>query len=164
MATGLRRGLSLKRGILGRDGTVVRVLSLSPGQEMEPKALLELLNVNSYPGGLFPLIAHINHSCGPNAEVDVPAGARGNVLLVRAVRAIRRGQELTVSYTGGLRGVQHRRYLKDHYGFVCACSCCARTARERKRFRAAPQLGSRVARSTYRRLVKPDQRLREIHA
>jgi len=138
-ALGLRRGLGLKRGITGKDGKIAQVRSLKKGQETDLAALFGVLNVNSYPGGLYPLLAHQNHSCDPNCTVYVPAGAPRNVMVVRAIRDISVGEELTTCYTGDLCGPERRRYLKDNYGFECACTVCASTTRTGKIAKAAKE-------------------------
>ena len=78
---------------------------------------------------LFPLAALCNHSCLPNAAVhyDNVAG----VLRVRALRDIRPGDEVTISYIDlgtGYVGARRRELLKQSFGFVCQCAACMASA------------------------------------
>ena len=78
------------------DGPAVRAF-----REAEPMArfVRGVVQFNSFGAGVsgreqvvFATLARANHSCRPNGLVDGDAGT------LRAVRAIARGQEVTVSY------------------------------------------------------------------
>lgn len=79
---------------------------------------------------LFPHASRFNHSCLPAADFDVrlPSDGRG-VAGARwqayAVRDIRRGDEVTISYNcrNELRA-DRQRHLSDTWGFACACEVC----------------------------------------
>jgi len=100
--------------------------------------------------GVFPAGALLNHSCAPNCvplyltgedagralrggEVGAGAGralpfsARSpRVLLLRTVRPVAEGEELTHSYVDlALPRAQRAEYLKSVYDFDCACAACA---------------------------------------
>ncbi|KAH8995418.1 hypothetical protein EDB92DRAFT_1846833 [Lactarius akahatsu] len=71
-------------------------------------------------GGTGAIISRINHSCAPNALF------RWNEEMfaaeVRALRPIRRGEEVTMCYVPELEGYASRQErLRDAYGFTCTC-------------------------------------------
>ena len=81
--------------------------------------LSELLSLVG--AGCYPDAALLNHSCAPNCVLAFA----GNVLEVRAIRAIKGGEELTHSYTDLCQPTATRReILRAQYGFVCDCSRC----------------------------------------
>lgn len=68
-----------------------------------------------------PLASRVNHSCVPNCVV-VFDGPR---LVIRALEAVKAGEEITISYvdehnTYGVRHVE----LKDRFHFDCSCPKC----------------------------------------
>lgn len=69
---------------------------------------------------LFLAPSLINHSCLPNCfRVHV-----GDVVLIRASRAIRAGEELTVSYVPVDSSQSDRKASLARWGFVCTCPRC----------------------------------------
>lgn len=94
-----------------------------------------IVRSNAYPlgpssevGGLFPLVARINHSCRPNAQhVWLNHKARE---AVHAVRKISKGDELTLSYSNGGPSQPRREALKTYFGFDCQCELCSLPASE----------------------------------
>lgn len=67
-------------------------------------------------------ISYVNHSCDPNARMTAGSGVAGVV----AERAIRRGEEVNISYFDSNMPVSTRqKYLKKHYRFSCKCARCA---------------------------------------
>ena len=74
-------------------------------------------------GALYDLASYINHSCVPNSyKVFV-----GDILLLRAIRPIKAGEELTISYVN-LQEQKRREYLKKTWGIDCRCPLCAAEA------------------------------------
>merc|ERR1711988_1590306 len=74
--------------------------------------------------GLFAAAAWFNHSCAPNAAVE----ATRSTAVVRALAAIPRGAEVTISYLPPQlleNGVSRRERLQGGRGFDCRCSRCA---------------------------------------
>ena len=69
---------------------------------------------------LFPRASLFNHSCDPNAVVD----ASPHFCAVRAVRMIKKGEEVTVSYLNVFLSRAERQDTCDKRGFYCACSKC----------------------------------------
>ncbi|GMH64227.1 hypothetical protein TrLO_g14585 [Triparma laevis f. longispina] len=79
---------------------------------------------------LFTYLAKMNHSCTPNAEVR-SGGFKDDVVDVFAVKDIKKGEEVTISYIKGIKGggerrdwIKRRRELEERYCFVCRCEVC----------------------------------------
>lgn len=73
--------------------------------------------------GIFPSASIFNHSCRPNAWAYFD-----NKMSIRitAIRSIKKGDEICVSYTNGFDAPQTRRIeLRRSFGFWCECSLCA---------------------------------------
>ncbi|AEO70984.1 uncharacterized protein THITE_2055665 [Thermothielavioides terrestris NRRL 8126] len=70
--------------------------------------------------GLFAEVARINHSCRPN--VYFRFSERRLTMEVVAYHAIEPGEEIVMSCKPPAE--VRRKYLKDHWGFDCACSLC----------------------------------------
>ncbi|XP_029085031.1 histone-lysine N-methyltransferase SMYD3 isoform X3 [Monodon monoceros] len=71
--------------------------------------------------GLYPSMSLLNHSCDPNCSIVF----NGPHLLLRAVRDIEAGEELTICYLDMLMTSEERRkQLRDQYCFDCDCLRC----------------------------------------
>ncbi|XP_048213469.1 histone-lysine N-methyltransferase SMYD3 [Perognathus longimembris pacificus] len=71
--------------------------------------------------GLYPSMSLLNHSCDPNCSIVF----NGPHLLLRAVRDIKAGEELTICYLDVLMTSEERReQLRDQYYFECDCIRC----------------------------------------
>ncbi|KAM6165750.1 histone-lysine N-methyltransferase SMYD3 isoform 2-T2 [Erethizon dorsatum] len=71
--------------------------------------------------GLYPSMSLLNHSCDPNCSIVF----NGPHLLLRAVRDIEVGEELTICYLDMLMTSEERRkQLRDQYCFECDCFRC----------------------------------------
>ena len=75
---------------------------------------------------LYPLISKVNHSCEPNCYL---LWSRDNTAHLVAIDSdIPKGKELTINYLGDksdrFSAAQRRRWLKENYGFECACEAC----------------------------------------
>lgn len=94
---------------------------------------------------LFLTLALLNHSCAPNSSW-ARAGENVKELELRAIRDIRRGEEITVNYISveGRYSDKDTRQQKlaEGWGFKCCCSLCTSGAEEeiKSRIRAL-QLG-----------------------
>lgn len=89
-------------------------------------------------GGLFPTGTRYNHSCAPNAfahyEIDPEAktlserlNPKNSVLKVHALRDIKAGKEVTISWLPGLCHADPydiRQGVANLAGFDCACDVC----------------------------------------
>ncbi|KAL1769896.1 histone-lysine N-methyltransferase SMYD3 [Sigmodon hispidus] len=71
--------------------------------------------------GLYPSMSLLNHSCDPNCSIVF----NGPHLLLRAVREIEAGEELTICYLDMLMTSEERqKQLRDQYCFECDCIRC----------------------------------------
>ena len=91
----------------------------------------DVLDVNSFEirgsgsslRGLYPLTAMMNSSCCPNTQNSIDTDW---VCRVRAVRKIRKGEEICDTYTATLTNTTCRRKsLKETKYFDCSCARCA---------------------------------------
>ena len=83
---------------------------------------IKIENNKKYQSGLFPNIARINHSCLPNAFWIY----EDNIMTVRALFDIKKGQEITSCYLKPLKYTfqQRQEILFNKYCFKCKCSHC----------------------------------------
>ena len=73
--------------------------------------------------GLSASVAMLNHCCEPNADRSLDAGG---CLVVRALRPIRCGEELCLSYVEtSLPAAERKAHLSAHFGFECGCARCS---------------------------------------
>ena len=109
--TQLRQFLSLHNNFPGKhpfSGTVkTNALPCGPGSEI---------------GGIYPTICLINHSCLSNAHHSW--NSETNSETIHAIRPIRSGEEITISYDTGGSYNSRRTLLKDAFGFDCDCTLC----------------------------------------
>jgi hypothetical protein len=70
-------------------------------------------------GGIYPTICLINHSCLPNAHNSWNNDTQCET--IHAIRYIKSGEEITISYEGGGPSDSRRAHLKDAFGFDCRC-------------------------------------------
>lgn len=74
---------------------------------------------------LFDRVSLLNHSCDPNAVVLFD----GTAAIVRALRPLAAGEEITISYIDRATDRHERqRSLLSQYFFTCACARCAGSA------------------------------------
>lgn len=72
--------------------------------------------------GLFPITSILNHSCAPNAIFSPSECGR---MMVRALRPIKSGEEITVPYVDLFQNrAEKQRELQQDKHFVCACQRC----------------------------------------
>ena len=76
-------------------------------------------------GGVYPTICFINHSCLPNAHNSWNDETKHET--IHAIRAIKSGEEITISYDEGGPSESRRTHLKVAFGFDCNCALCSRT-------------------------------------
>jgi len=70
-----------------------------------------------------------NHSCSPNCITVFD----GTQLYIRAVKKIKAGEELTISYTESLCLTEVRKHeLRHQYFFECSCERCGNTEEDSK--------------------------------
>lgn len=118
-----------------------------------PEPFSNIIRSNGYPlgpdseiGGVFPLVARINHSCRPNAQHSWHEHSSREE--VHAVRKISKGDELTLSYSNGGPSDARRGALKAYFGFDCRCELCSLPAGELRasdeRLRKAQELDEAI--------------------
>ena len=154
---------------LPKDG-VRAFLSLhnnNPGSE----PFSNIIRSNGYPlgpesdiGGIFPLVARINHSCRPNAQHAW--NDKQQKMLVHAVRDIAAGDEFTLSYIAGGPSNVRKSNIKTYFGFDCACELCSLPAAEQKvsdqHLEKAQQLDQAIG-DARRVRYRPEQALADCH-
>ncbi|KAJ7188534.1 hypothetical protein C8R46DRAFT_1054982 [Mycena filopes] len=112
--------------------STITSLCNSFGPEQEP--ILGTLLTNYQPvtidipeteySGLFPILCRANHDCSPNANFFF--NSRSFTGQFHAVRAIAKGEEITVMYSElAASRSQRRAELQEHYKFLCECSTCS---------------------------------------
>ncbi|XP_021928622.1 SET and MYND domain-containing protein 4-like isoform X2 [Zootermopsis nevadensis] len=79
---------------------------------------------NELGGGAYPTVSLCNHSCNPN----VARHSIGRLCIVRAIRNIRKGDEILDNY--GPHFLSHdleerQKYLETQYFFRCICEACS---------------------------------------
>lgn len=101
----------------------------------EGSPISNIVRSNAYPlgptsgiGAIFLTIARINHSCRPNAQQAWNSVSKKET--VYAVRPIKIGEEITLSYHNGGSSSQRRTDLKELFRFECACDACSLSAEE----------------------------------
>jgi len=83
-------------------------------------------NSNRMAKGLWPHASYMNHSCVPNSMRSF----LGDLLISRATRDIRRGEELSQQYVPVKALVDVRQaQLLAGWGFTCGCALCAAESR-----------------------------------
>lgn len=71
--------------------------------------------------GIYPVISIINHSCLPNCVLVF----EGRKAVLRAVKHITRGTEVSITYIEtALTTTERKKLLKEQYFFDCTCHCC----------------------------------------
>ncbi|CAH2249964.1 histone-lysine N-methyltransferase SMYD3 [Pelobates cultripes] len=71
--------------------------------------------------GLYPSMSLLNHSCDPNCVIVF----EGRCLLLRTVKEIPKGEELTISYIDVMMPTHQRQsQLQRQYCFTCDCHQC----------------------------------------
>ncbi|KAI9465470.1 hypothetical protein BJY52DRAFT_1244195 [Lactarius psammicola] len=110
--------------------------NISPEESMEqlPLAIFQTNAVAAGPdAGLFPTMARLNHGCSRAFNSVYSWREREGVLVVHALKDIKKGEELLTAYfrTQQSRD-ERRRHLMQAYGFHCTCACCALPDKESK--------------------------------
>lgn len=73
-------------------------------------------------GGVYPTVCFINHSCIPNAHNSWNSNEEHET--IHAIRPIKSGAEITISYDHGGSSSVRQAFLKESFGFICTCSGC----------------------------------------
>lgn len=123
------RMIAAELGLLKRD-QVREYLELHNCFE-EHDRLFGIFKTNGLPassdgerGGLFLQASLFNHDCKPKARSHWNENIK--MLTIHAIRNIRPGEEITISYTGDIAPFLERQSaLWDLFRFKCTCSLCA---------------------------------------
>ncbi|KAH9179263.1 hypothetical protein EDB89DRAFT_1926225 [Lactarius sanguifluus] len=110
--------------------------NLSPEELMQqlPLAIFQTNAVAAGPNvGLFPTMARLNHGCSHAFNSVYSWREREGVLVVHALKDVKKGEELLTAYfkTQQTRD-ERRRHLMQTYDFHCACVCCTLPDKESK--------------------------------
>eukprot|EP01064_Diplonema_japonicum_P031740 TRINITY_DN5769_c0_g4_i1.p1 TRINITY_DN5769_c0_g4~~TRINITY_DN5769_c0_g4_i1.p1 ORF type:complete len:416 (+),score=89.84 TRINITY_DN5769_c0_g4_i1:45-1250(+) len=80
--------------------------------------------------GVYRVCSCFNHSCEPNIQV-MYSDDNDETLVVHAIREIKKGDELCISYIDEDASYNTRQeQLRDHYLFTCICPKCTRESTE----------------------------------
>lgn len=71
--------------------------------------------------GFYPVQSCANHSCQPNAAVHCETS---NECILVARTAIKKGEEVCISYIDEDQSLRERQHDLQDYGFACQCSRC----------------------------------------
>jgi hypothetical protein len=74
-------------------------------------------------GGIFPVISRINHDCHPNTQHTWNSSTKHET--IHAIRDIKAGEEITISYNLGGPYQLRRTRMKKDFKFDCACDLCS---------------------------------------
>ncbi|KAI3436369.1 hypothetical protein D9Q98_002422 [Chlorella vulgaris] len=74
--------------------------------------------------GFYALHSCCNHSCSPNAEAFKRDEDEDGSAVILALRAIKAGEEITLSYIDEEAQLEERQQQLADYGFRCACDRC----------------------------------------
>ncbi|KAL0579071.1 hypothetical protein V5O48_002913 [Marasmius crinis-equi] len=90
------------------------------------------LNLEAH-GGLYALHSHMNHSCSPNISVRHLDRTTLSRVSIIALRDIKVGEELNVTYVNPKNDVRARQRELEQWGFgKCMCERCVREVKELK--------------------------------
>lgn len=82
-------------------------------------------NINNQNGGMYLVQSHMNHDCHPNVSIEHPYPLSQYKLAVRAVRDIKKGEQLCETYVNPRWNKETRvNYLDKTYMFKCHCERC----------------------------------------
>lgn len=82
-------------------------------------------NINNQNGGMYLVHSHINHNCYPNVSIDYPQRQSQYIITVRAIRDIKKNEQLFETYVNPRWNKETRQtYLDKSYLFTCQCERC----------------------------------------
>ncbi|KAF2103995.1 SET domain-containing protein [Rhizodiscina lignyota] len=98
--------------------SIIRMNSMACGPSDEEESDEENLNEPDRDEGLWIQASYTNHSCNPNCKVS----SYGDMLVLRAVRRIEPGEQITVNYVPmNVAHEQRHAILKANWDFECGC-------------------------------------------
>jgi len=76
--------------------------------------------------GLFPQMARLNHGCAGAFTAVYSWREREGVIVVHAIKPIKKGEEILTTYTNTKKPrAERRNFLSQQYGFNCTCAVCS---------------------------------------
>ncbi|CAJ0956926.1 unnamed protein product [Ranitomeya imitator] len=99
------------------------VTAIHEEYEESTTSLVARSNSSRLATAIFPVLSLLNHSCDPNTSVSF----QGRSVMVRASRAIRKGEEVLHCYGPHklrMKFEKRQTLLKDQYFFTCRCDVC----------------------------------------
>ncbi|KAG6199377.1 hypothetical protein E4U10_005045 [Claviceps purpurea] len=81
---------------------------------------------SSSTGAVYPTLCLINNACRPNCQQTWNQEVKHET--IHAIRDIAAGEEITIAYIPGGSSAERRHYLKEKFGFDCACEMCVLSA------------------------------------
>lgn len=115
-------------------------------------------------GAIYPTICFINHSCLPNSHNNWNSQAEHET--IHAVRPIKAGEEITISYDHGGPYAARQAFLEQAFGFDCQCTTCmlpAAKLRDSDARRLVIQHLDEAVGDGMRMVTKPADSLRDCH-
>jgi hypothetical protein len=84
------------------------------------------LQHNAFDTGLYKWLSMINHSCAPNCMKFAPSNSSSWASEIWTTRAVRAGEELTMSYRAPLETCSSsmEAFLLQNHRFLCMCAAC----------------------------------------
>ncbi len=103
---------------------------LDQSQEGHIPADINSINLEAYfppldGTALFTVICCMNHSCNPNAEILWDEESNALQAIVKTIKNIKKGDEISFSYIDSSLSYSERREKLRDYGFTCSCERCA---------------------------------------
>ncbi|KAM0322462.1 hypothetical protein ACHAQA_009531 [Verticillium albo-atrum] len=154
-----------RRALLRQMGGALQRIIATNAFQVDIDAGGPLDKAHAHHFGVFPEISRLNHDCRPNAAAWT--GSTDLVHRAVAVRDVRPGEELSISYVDVLAPRAERRArMQGSWGFQCGCERCAhgaesdaRLARIRALEARLGDIGAKVAVEdveTYLRLMREE--------
>ena len=79
---------------------------------------------NVFSEGLFTVLTRANHRCDPESNCEFFTAHGEHTFALRAKKAIRKGEEITLSYSHEKNYMKRRMRLLKDYNFLCDCAVC----------------------------------------
>ena len=114
----------LIKSIKNKDIKLYNFLIQFSKEEIEfyfAKYIFNAFEGNEYGPLTLPNIAKINHSCRPNVKFTF--NKIDGCMYLKAIKNIKKGEEIIASYLENKNIIDHKNYLREHYNFECECIC-----------------------------------------
>ena len=104
---------------------IEKIIAISRTNSVDLQQRLEKTSSDcTSPGyAIFPSFSYLNHSCMANCRYHI--NSDNNTITVRAMRPIKKGEEITISYIGVTLGnIIRKQSFQRHWRFSCRCKRC----------------------------------------